>query len=153
MMAINEFCLVVPDNDLYFKKTADTLLGPFRMMAQTVIDAKAPINAPAFTGTPTAPTAEGGDNTTALATTAFVTAAISTATASIVAAAVAAAEDAAEAAVSAAITALVNGAPANLNTLAEIATAINNDAAFSTTVTNALAGKLDSNSTIDGGTI
>src|ERR1017187_619453 len=35
----------------------------------------APLNSPAFTGTPTAPTPTPGDNTTKLATTAFVTAA------------------------------------------------------------------------------
>lgn len=39
----------------------------------------APLTSPAFTGTPTAPTAAGGTNTTQLATTAFTTTAISTA--------------------------------------------------------------------------
>ena len=36
----------------------------------------APLNSPAFTGTPTAPTATGGTNTTQIATTAFVTSAL-----------------------------------------------------------------------------
>jgi hypothetical protein len=36
----------------------------------------APLNSPAFTGTPTAPTAAPGTNTTQIATTAFVTAAV-----------------------------------------------------------------------------
>ncbi|EFD9672138.1 phage tail protein, partial [Escherichia coli] len=43
--------------------------------------------------------------------------------------------------VQAAITALINGAPATLDTLKEIAAAINNDPKFSTTINNALSGK------------
>lgn len=39
---------------------------------QTALDAKAPLASPALTGTPTAPTAANGTNTTQLATTAFV---------------------------------------------------------------------------------
>lgn len=69
---------------------------------------------PTFTGEPKAPTPDAGNNTTRIATTAFV---------------------------QAAITALVNGAPATLDTLKEIAAAINNDPKFSTTINNALAGK------------
>jgi hypothetical protein len=42
----------------------------------SAISSKADINSPAFTGTPTAPTATVGTNTTQLATTAFVTAAL-----------------------------------------------------------------------------
>ncbi|EJJ3437564.1 tail fiber protein, partial [Salmonella enterica subsp. enterica serovar Agona] len=38
-------------------------------------------------------------------------------------------------------TALINGAPATLDTLKEIAAAINNDPKFSTTINNALSGK------------
>ena len=45
------------------------------------------------------------------------------------------------AAVSAAITALVGGAPTSLNTLKELADAINDDANFAASVTTALAGK------------
>ncbi|HCL0972504.1 TPA: phage tail protein, partial [Escherichia coli] len=40
-----------------------------------------------------------------------------------------------------AITALINGAPDTLDTLKEIAAAINNDPKFSTTINNALSGK------------
>ncbi|WP_416847911.1 phage tail protein [Escherichia coli] len=69
---------------------------------------------PTFTGEPKAPTPTAGNNTTRIATTAFV---------------------------QAAITALINGAPATLDTLKEIAAAINNDPKFSTTINNALAGK------------
>ncbi|EFD6616085.1 phage Tail Collar domain protein [Escherichia coli DEC3F] len=69
---------------------------------------------PTFTGEPKAPTPATGNNTTRIATTAFV---------------------------QAAITALINGAPATLDTLKEIAVAINNDPKFSTTINNALSGK------------
>jgi hypothetical protein len=44
----------------------------------TAIATKANLASPGFSGTPTAPTASSGDNTTKLATTAFVTSAIST---------------------------------------------------------------------------
>ena len=44
---------------------------------QTALNAKAPLSSPTFTGTPAAPTAAGGTNTTQVATTAFVQAAIS----------------------------------------------------------------------------
>lgn len=43
----------------------------------TALNAKAPLASPAFTGTPTAPTAAAGANTTQVATTAFVTTAVS----------------------------------------------------------------------------
>ena len=69
---------------------------------------------PTFTGEPKAPTPAAGNNTTRIATTAFV---------------------------QAAITALIDGAPATLDTLKEIAAAINNDPKFSTTINNALSGK------------
>ncbi|EFB9231052.1 tail fiber protein [Escherichia coli] len=77
-------------------------------------DTKAPIESPNLTGTPTAPTAAQGTNSTQIANTAFV---------------------------KAAITALINGAPGTLDTLKEIAAAINNDPNFSTTINNALALK------------
>jgi hypothetical protein len=44
---------------------------------QTSLDAKAPLASPALTGTPSAPTPTAGDNTTKLATTAFVQNAVS----------------------------------------------------------------------------
>jgi hypothetical protein len=43
---------------------------------QTAVNSKADINSPALTGTPTAPTATAGTNTTQIASTAFVTTAI-----------------------------------------------------------------------------
>lgn len=45
----------------------------------TALGLKAPLASPALTGTPTAPTAAAGTNTTQIATTAFVTSAVSTA--------------------------------------------------------------------------
>lgn len=78
------------------------------------IAVKAPIANPTFTGIPSAPTAANGTNTTQIATTQFVTTAISN---------------------------VINGAPGALDTLNELATALNNDANFATTVTNSLAGK------------
>jgi len=45
--------------------------------------------------------------------------------------------------ISAAITALVNGAPGQLDTINELAAALGNDANFASTVTAALAGKVD----------
>ncbi|EZJ81715.1 TPA: phage tail protein [Escherichia coli] len=76
---------------------------------------------PTFTGEPKAPTPAAGNNTTRIATTEFV---------------------------QAAITALINGAPATLDTLKEIAAAINNDPKFSTTINNALSGKQPRDNTL-----
>ncbi|SFW61395.1 Phage tail-collar fibre protein [Pseudomonas sp. NFACC09-4] len=76
----------------------------------------APIVSPAFTGTPTAPTAALGTNTAQLATTAFVRAALAS---------------------------LVDSSPGALDTLNELAAALGNDPNFAATMTNALAGKLN----------
>lgn len=76
----------------------------------------APKASPTFTGTPKAPTPAAGNNTTQLATTAFVQAALA---------------------------ALTGAAPAALDTLKELADALGNDPHFSVTVLNQLAGKLD----------
>jgi hypothetical protein len=92
---------------------------------QTQIDAKlatataastyAPLASPALTGVPTAPTAAANTNTTQVATTAYV---------------------------QTEITDLIAAAPGALDTLNELASALGNDASFSTTVTNSLATKL-----------
>ncbi|EFZ4306781.1 hypothetical protein BMB69_003080 [Shigella flexneri] len=79
-----------------------------------LVDTKAPLNSPHLSGTPTVPTASQGTNSTQIANTAFVKAAIA---------------------------ALINGAPGTLDTLKEIAAAINNDPNFSKTINNALALK------------
>jgi hypothetical protein len=75
----------------------------------------APLADPTFTGVPAAPTAGAGTNTTQLATTAFVNGEVS---------------------------ALVASAPGTLDTLNELAAALNDDANFSTTVTNSIATKM-----------
>uniref|UniRef100_UPI0040476401 hypothetical protein n=1 Tax=Algoriphagus sp. TaxID=1872435 RepID=UPI0040476401 len=54
---------------------------PVSTATQTALDLKSPLASPTFTGTPAAPTATAGDNTTQVATTAFVTSAVSTANA------------------------------------------------------------------------
>lgn len=55
--------------------------------------------------------------------------------------------------VSSAVAALVNSAPATLDTLAELASALGSDANFSTTVTNALASKAPINNPTFTGTV
>jgi len=82
---------------------------------QNALNGKSGLTSPAFTGTPTAPTASTGTNTTQIATTGFVAAAIG---------------------------ALIDAAPGAMNTLNELAAALGDDPSFATTVTNALAGKL-----------
>lgn len=79
-----------------------------------LLAAKANLASPTFTGIPAAPTAAASTNTTQVATTAFVRAEVA---------------------------ALVNSAGATLDTLGEIATALGNDAALSTTLTNSIALK------------
>jgi hypothetical protein len=74
----------------------------------------APLSSPSFSGVPLTPTATAGTNSTQIASTAFVRTEISN---------------------------LVASAPTALDTLNELATALGNDANFSTTVTNNLAGK------------
>lgn len=68
----------------------------------------------ALTGTPTAPTANAGTNTTQIATTAFVTTAVNN---------------------------VIDAAPGALDTLNELAAALGDDANYATTITNALAAK------------
>ena len=82
----------------------------------TDLAAKATLESPALTGTPTAPTATAGDNSTQVATTEYVETAVSN---------------------------LVASAPGTLDTLNELAAALGDDANFSTTVTNSLALKLE----------
>jgi hypothetical protein len=86
----------------------------------------------ALTGIPTAPTATAGTNTTQIATTAFVTNAVSTA-----------------------VTGVIDSAPTALNTLNELAAALNNDANFASTIANSLASKasLTGNETLTNKTI
>ena len=103
--AISNNSLAVANNlsDLNNAATAITNLGA------------APIDSPALIGTPTAPTATAGTNTTQVATTAFVAGEVA---------------------------GIVDSAPATLDTLNELAAALGDDANFSTTVTNSIATKL-----------
>jgi hypothetical protein len=86
-----------------------------KLATATAASTYAPLAGPALTGVPTAPTAAANTNTTQIATTAYV---------------------------QTEITDLIAAAPGALDTLNELATALGNDAAFSTTVTNSLATKL-----------
>ncbi|BAV74100.1 side tail fiber domain protein [Pseudomonas chlororaphis subsp. aurantiaca] len=90
---------------------------------ETALAAKAPLASPAFTGTPTVPTAAVGTNTAQAASTAFVKAAVA---------------------------ALVGSSPAALDTLNELAAALGNDPNFATTMTSALAGKAAKATTLAG---
>ena len=88
---------------------------PVSTATQTALDLKANLASPALTGTPTAPTAAAGNNSTQVATTAYADAAIAS---------------------------LVDGAPALLNTLNELAAAISDDENFATTLTTSVGTKV-----------
>ena len=83
-------------------------------LTSTDLSSYAPLASPALTGTPTAPTAGSGTNTTQIATTAFVSVAIAD---------------------------LVDSAPGTLDTLNELAAALGDDPNFATTVTDSIALK------------
>lgn len=76
----------------------------------------APLNSPALTGTPTAPTPAANDNSEKIATTAYVAQRIQN---------------------------LINAAPAALDTLGEIATALKNNPNVVQEILNSLANKID----------
>ncbi|OUF12344.1 hypothetical protein AZZ95_004092 [Enterobacter roggenkampii] len=103
----------VDDKALELKVYVDDLMAK-HLAAVDPHSQYAPKYSPTLTGTPKAPTAAAGNNSVQIANTAFV---------------------------QAAILALIGGAPATLDTLKEIAAAINNDPNFSTTINNALALK------------
>jgi hypothetical protein len=88
------------------------------------------ILSPILTGTPLAPTAAAGTNTTQIATTAFVVSEVSSG-----------------------ISSLISSSPTLLNTLQELAAAINNDPTFFTTVANGLSEKAPINSPTFTGTV
>jgi hypothetical protein len=87
---------------------------PVSTATQTALDLKAPLASPELTGTPTAPTAFPGTNTTQVATTEYV---------------------------GNAVAALIASAPGTLDTLNELANALGGDENFSTTVLQGLNGK------------
>ena len=105
---------------------------PVSTATQTALDLKAPLASPTFTGTPTLPTGTiattqaAGDNSTAVATTAFVGTAVAN---------------------------LVDSSPALLNTLDEIAAAIGDDPNFATTITTSIGLKAPLESPTFTGTV
>lgn len=105
----------VTDKPLTFSPSAHTHATSEVTGLDAALAAKAPLASPAFTGTPTAPTAVGGTNTTQIASTAFVQAAIA---------------------------ALIDGAPGAIDTLNELAAALGDDPNFATSVTNSINLKL-----------
>ena len=96
------------------EQIADSAIVTDRIAADAVTTAKIADNV-ALGGSPTTTTQSASDNSTKIATTEYVTSAISS---------------------------LIDSAPSTLNTLNEIAAALNDDANFNTTVTNSIAAKL-----------
>ena len=90
-------------------------LKPVSTAGQTALDLKANLASPTFTGVPISTTPADNDNSTKIATTAFVMREVSD---------------------------LIGGAPGTLDTLNELAAAINDDDDYSSTLTTALATKL-----------
>lgn len=82
---------------------------------QRLLGEKAPLESPALTGAPTAPNADLSNNSQQIANTAFVRAAIAN---------------------------LVESSPESLDTLSELAAALDNDPDFATTMVNELAKKV-----------
>jgi len=141
MDTLNELAAAL-GNDPNFATTMTNLLA-----------AKAPLASPVLTGTPTAPTAAQTVNNTQLATTAFVKAAVAallaspaftgTPTAPTAAQTVNNTQIATTAYVKAALAALVDSSPAALDTLNELAAALNDDPNFAATMTAELSKKMD----------
>ncbi|WP_145592165.1 phage tail protein, partial [Yersinia bercovieri] len=144
----------VDDKAIEVKAYADGLMAA-HLAAADPHSQYAPLASPALTGKPTAPTAAKTDNSTQLATTAHIKLALadyaplaSPALTGIPTTPTAAAGNSTQqlantAFVQAALAALVASSPAALDTLKELADALGNDPNFATTMTNALAGKMD----------
>ncbi|MGQ3910901.1 phage tail protein [Enterobacter hormaechei] len=156
----------VDDKVLELKVYVDDLMAK-HLAAADPHTQYAPKESPTLTGTPKAPTAPAGNNTTQIATTAFVqaiAAAINSAlalkaplaspgltgtpTAPTAAQTANNTQIATTAFVKAALAGLVGSSPAALDTLNELAAALGNDPNFATTMTNALAGKQPLDSTL-----
>lgn len=105
----------------YAPKASPTFTGTVTIPAGASISGYAPLASPTFTGVPAVPTATAGTNTTQAASTAFVQTAVAN---------------------------LVASAPAALDTLNELATALGNDASFSTTITTSIGTKLTKSSNL-----
>ena len=88
---------------------------PVSTATSSALALKSNLNSPTFTGTPSAPTASTGTDTTQIATTEFVQNAIET---------------------------VIGAAPSALDTLQEIATSLNNDSDLAGTLTNLIGTKV-----------
>ncbi|MGS3700141.1 phage tail protein [Citrobacter freundii] len=149
----------VDDKVLELKVYVDELMAK-HLAAADPHTQYAPKESPALTGTPKAPTAPAGTNTTQIANTAFVQAVVTALNNALALKAPLASpaltgvptaptaeqtvnntQVATTAFVKSAIAALVASSPAALDTLNELAEALGNDPNFATTMTNALAGK------------
>jgi len=106
--------VTVPDNNTVYTHPSNHAISVITGL-QAALNAKAPLASPALTGTPTAPTAAANTSTTQVATTAYV---------------------------QTELTDLIGGAPGTLDTLNELAAAINDDAAYASTLTTALGTKV-----------
>lgn len=126
-LAVGEMCFVIPDGAFYIKKDAATIVGPFtvNLSAGDMLKSIYDTNNNGRVDTADNSLQLGGIAAASYATTAQVTAQIN---------------------------ALIAAAPGTLDTLQELAIALGNDPNFASTITSALATKLDANSTIDGGT-
>jgi hypothetical protein len=126
-LSIGEMCLVIPDSTIYWKKDASTIVGPIGINGPSsdMLKSTYDTNNNGKVDVADNSLQLGGVDAALYATNAFVTAQIN---------------------------ALVNGSSAALDTLAELATALGNDANFSNTITTLIGTKLDGNSVIDGGT-
>lgn len=105
-----------PPVKLAFSSDVSSLISEAVTELEGKINLKADIDSPALTGTPTAPTPEDSDNSTRIATTAFVKALIN---------------------------ALVNGAPETLDTLKEVADAISENETVVEALNAAIGNKVD----------
>lgn len=124
MTILTEIAAQLPDNNAeqitpaILRGVLNDMVADYAAVAAATaaadVSGLAPLASPALTGAPTAPTPTVGDSSTKLSTTAFVATAVAN---------------------------LVNGSPAALDTLKELADALGDDANFATTVTNALALK------------
>ncbi|HHT4105157.1 TPA: phage tail protein [Enterobacter hormaechei] len=144
----------VDDKVIEVKAYADELMAA-HLAAANPHNQYAPKASPALTGTPTAPTPVKTDNTTKLATTAHVKlvmadyaplanpALTGTPTAPTAAQTVNNTQIATTAYVKAALAALVDSSPAALDTLNELAAALNDDPNFAATMTAELSKKMD----------
>lgn len=181
-LAVGEVCLVIPDEVIYWKKDATTLVGPIgapgSVLWSSITGTQSNVNLSGFTndagfitlaaitwanlGGSQASINVGGFNNDAgylvisdIAGKADIADPDFTGTPTAPTATGGTNTDqiATTAFVQNAINSLIGGAPGTLDTLNELAAAIADDENFSATITAQIASKLDANSTIDGGTI